>query len=56
MPRLEMRVGEMTPPPAGKVAVPYEPYRSTIQLPKPAEKRLCCKTCDGRGCKGRCKF
>ena len=48
MPRLEMRVGQMTPPPIVKTA--------PVQISKPAAKRVCCKTCKGLGCTGHCKF
>jgi len=48
MPRLEMRVGQMTLPRTVKAAI--------VPMPKPAAKRVCCKTCKGLGCTGRCKF
>jgi hypothetical protein len=68
MPRVEMIPGEITQPPVGAIRASYgsfgagwnPPGGESRQVgfvpPKPQRKRPCCKTCNGSGCVGHCKF
>jgi hypothetical protein len=41
--------------PVGAIDAKPSIERDRIEA-RPARKRVCCKTCDGHGCVGRCKF
>ncbi len=68
MTRLEVNPGEIALPPVGVIRGAYgsfgaklkphgaESRNAGIAPSKPPRKRPCCKTCDGRGCVGHCKF
>lgn len=66
--RFESLLGEMTQKPAEGLDTQYGAFhsawngpepdavRAPLAMGRPSKKRSGCKTCDGRGCVGRCRF
>jgi hypothetical protein len=56
MPQLQKTVGEKPRPTAGKAVPVHGAFRAPVWTTDVLVKRVCCKTCDGRGCVGRCRY